>query len=184
MEWATPAEAPRASFVTVVAWIYIGLEGLTAFVLVLQNIFVNMLYEPIREAIARTPGKVTMPPLFAWAFDHLRLILALCLLVALIKLIAAIGLLRRRNWARLLFIGILAFSVAWSFATIALQQLILSSPIMMPVPPNAPENFDEAMEGMMVGMRVVSALFAIGFAVLFGWMIKKLLSPAIMAEFA
>ena len=33
------------------------------------------------------------------------------------------------------------------------------------------------------GVRVFSAILAIGLSVLFGWMIKRLISPAIAAEF-
>jgi hypothetical protein len=40
------------------------------------------------------------------------------------------------------------------------------------------------MQGMMIVFRVFGAVFAIGFSVLYGWMIKKLLSPAIVAEFS
>jgi hypothetical protein len=183
MECATPSEAPRTSFVTVVAWIYIGLEGLTALILVLQNILINVIFrsDQIREAMAK--DKMAMPPAFQWMFNHLQLVLVLCLLVALIKLTAAIGLLRRHNWARLLFIGILAFSIAWSFASIFLQQFVLSSMPILPSPRDAPENFREVMDGMMFGIRVVTAIFAIAFAGLFAWLIKKFVSPEIVAEF-
>ena len=36
---------------------------------------------------------------------------------------------------------------------------------------------------IFVAMAVVSVLFAVGFSVLFGWIIKRLLSPAVVAEF-
>ena len=39
------------------------------------------------------------------------------------------------------------------------------------------------MQGMMIAIRVFSALFAIGVSVLFGWIIQKLRSPEIAAEF-
>lgn len=185
MEWATASNAPRNSFVTVVAWIYIALEGLSAFVLVLETLLVNVIFpvDQLQAAMARADDKMPMPPAFTWMFGHLRLILALCLALALIKLTAAIGLLLRHNWARLLFIGVLAFSIAWSVATIFLQQYTISSIMTTPVPPNAPENFREAMEGMMMAVRTVTAVFALGFAGLFAWMIKKLVSPEIVAEF-
>ena len=185
MEWATASEAPRTSFVTVVAWIYIVLEGLAAFMLAMQNLLINVIFpfDQLQEAMTRADGKMPMPPAFTWMFGHLRLVLGLCLAVALIKLAAAVGLLLRHNWARLLFIGVLAFSIAWSFAAIFLQQYMISSMMMMPAPPNAPKNFNEAVEGMMFGLRLVTAVFAIGFAGLYAWMIKKLVSPEIVAEF-
>ena len=84
MEWATASNAPRNSFVTVVAWIYIVLEGLTAFVLVLQNLLINVIFpfDQFQEAMARADAKMAMPPAFTWMFGHLRLVLGLCLAVA------------------------------------------------------------------------------------------------------
>jgi len=184
MEWASTRSAPQSSFVTVVAWIYIALEGVTAFILVLQSVVISFFPFEQMQQVALSQGRIPMPSFFAWIFGHLRMLLALSLLIALIKLIAAVGLLRRRNWARLLFIGILAFSIAWSVAAIVLQQFAMSALVTIPVPRNAPESFHEVMEGMMLGIRAVSAVFAVGFAVLFAWMIRKLLSPAIAAEFA
>lgn len=175
-----------SAFVTVVAWIYIALGGFGTFILLMQNILVNTVFpfNQMREAEMQAHSKTQLPPFFFWIFGHIRLFLGVFLIWALIKFVSAIGLLRRRNWARVLFIGFLAFGIAWNIAAIVLQQFFISSMLTsMPLPPNAPENFNDVMEGMLIGIRVFSAVFAIGFSVLFAWMIKKLLSPAIAAEF-
>ena len=128
--------------------------------------------------MAKAEATGHLPPYFSAVFEHLRPLLLACLLVALIKLVAAIGLLRRVNWARLLFITLLALGIAWSFAGIVLQHFLLSSMLEMPRPPNAPQDFETAFRGMMIVIRVFSAMMAIGFAVLYAWMIRKLVSPA------
>jgi hypothetical protein len=39
------------------------------------------------------------------------------------------------------------------------------------------------MRGFFIAMAVVSVVMALGFSGLFGWIAKRLLSPAIVAEF-
>ncbi|HEX5123327.1 MAG TPA: DUF2127 domain-containing protein [Rhodanobacteraceae bacterium] len=185
MEWAT-AESMRpakSTFVTVVAWIFIALDGGAAFITLIQYVVFGMVFplNAFREGMAKAQGK--FPPAFAWVFEHFRPMLLVLFVYALLKLVAAIGLLNRRNWARLFFIGILALGIVWSFAGIALQQYFLSSMFTFPAPPNAPKDFDAAIEGVTIVMRVFSAIFAIAFAVLYAWMIKRLMSPEIVAEF-
>ena len=188
MEWAKSSAPTRSMFVTVVAWIYIALDGFGAFISLIQNILVNTVFpfDRMSEGLAQAKARSAMqlPSFFFWMFDHLRPFLLLFLVFALIKLVSAIGLLYRRNWARLLFIGLLAFGIVGSFAAIALQQYVLSSMLTMPPPRNAPADFEAAMRGMMIVFRVFAAVFAIGFSVLYGWMIKKLMSPPIVAEFS
>ena len=188
MEWATveSMRPARSTFVTVVAWIFIALDGMTAFILTIQNIVVNTIFPlaQLHAGMAKAEATGHLPPYFSAVFEHLRPLLLACLLLALIKLVAAIGLLRRVNWARLLFITLLALGIAWSFAGIVLQHFLLSSMLEMPRPPNAPQDFETAFRGMMIVIRVFSAMMAIGFAVLYAWMIRKLVSPAIAAEFA
>ena len=188
VEWATAesVQPAKSSFVTVVAWIFIALDGLASFVGLVQNIVVNMVFpfDQLLDGIAKAQTADRLPPWFGSLVAHIRLFLFVMLVYSVIKLAAAIGLLNRRNWARLLFIGILGLGVAWSFFGILLQQYFVSSMMTMPMPRNAPQDFNAMMEGMMIAIRAVSALFAIGFAVLYVWMIRKLMSPAIVAEFA
>ena len=187
MEWASSeAMRPaRSTFVTVVAWIFIGLDGVAAFVLLMQNILINTVvpFDQIREGMAKAQDAGRLPPYFSSVFEHIGPVLVLLLAYALIKLVAAIGLLNRQNWARLFFTGILAFGILWSIVGIVLQQYFASSMLAMPLPPHAPKDFQAIMLGMLIVIRAFSALFAIGFAVLYAWMIRKLLSPAIAAEF-
>ena len=185
MEWADSRAPTRSMFVSVVAWIFIALDGITSFILLIQNIVFNTIFpfDQMRAGMAKAQNMGRLPPYFTWVFEHIRPILVVALIYTLTKLVAAIGLLNRQNWARLLFIGILAFGIAWSVVGIVLQQFMMSSMPMMPLPPNAPKDFEAIMQGMLIVIRVFSAIFAIGAAVLYAWMIKKLMSPAIMAEF-
>jgi hypothetical protein len=185
MEWASSRTPTRSMFVSVVAWIFIGLDGITSFILLIQNIVFNTIFpfDQMREGMAKAQNMGRLPPYFTWVFEHIRPFLLVMLIYTLTKLVAAIGLLNRQNWARLFFIGILALGIAWSVVGIVLQQWIVSEMPMMRPPPKAPKDFEAIMQGMLIVIRVFSAIFAIGAAVLYAWMTRKLLSPPIVAEF-
>ena len=46
-----------------------------------------------------------------------------------------------------------------------------------------PQNFHDQFERMQTFLRIVSAAFALGISILFAWLIWKLRSPAVAAEF-
>lgn len=175
----------RSTFVTVVAWIFIGLSGMVTLISILQNILFATVFSDARmqEAMAAAP-KQGMPPFFHLMFDHMRLFLLVLLIMSATKLVSAIGLLRRMNWARLLFIGLLGLDIAWSIGGAVLQQVFMSSMLdFAKNVPNAPSGFEDGMKGMMIAMRVFSTLFALGFGLLYAWIIKRLVSQPIVAEF-
>jgi len=58
---------------------------------------------------------------------------------------------------------------------------VLSS--MPVIQPNMPQDFRAQFESMMMGMQVMGAIFALGFSVLFGWIIKRLMSSDVRREF-
>jgi hypothetical protein len=187
MEWATreAMQPSKSSFVTVVAWIFIALDGMGGLILLVQNAAINTIVplDQLRDGMAKAASMGRIPPAFAWVFDHIRPVLLVLLLVTLIRLVADIGLLNRRNWARLVFIAILALGIAWGLAGIVIQHFVVSSVFEIPRTPGMPPDFEATLHGMMIGMRVFSAVFALGFAVLYAWMIRKLMSPGIAAEF-
>lgn len=174
----------RSSFVTVLAWIFIVLAGFTTFISVLQNIMINTMFplDQMRAAKAAAPG---MPPFFDFMFDNIRLFFFAFLVVSAAMCASAIGLLLRRNWARLVFVGILALGIVWNLGGLVLQQLMFDSMMKFPAVAgkSAPPDFEAEMRGMMIAMRIFSALFALGFSVLYTWLIKRLISPSIAAEF-
>lgn len=172
----------RSNFVTVLAWIFIAFAGFATFIALLQNVMIAFVF-PLDDIHARASmDAAKMPAFFAFAIDHLRWFFLTFLLVSATTFVAAIGLLRRWNWARLLFIAILGLGVIWNIGGIALQQFMMSS-MPMPMPPNAPKDFADGFDVMRKIIVVFSAFMGIGFAVLYGWLIRKLLSPAIRAEF-
>ena len=179
-----PPAPPQSSFVTIVAWIFIALSGFGVVVTLLQNIMVQTMFPSV---LPTPPNAGAVPPLFAFIVANFKLVILIPLVIAAACLVVSIGLLKRRNWARILFIAMLAVGILWSIVGIAIQIALASSFGAMfaglPAPPGAPD-FAHGFRTMLIVMQIFGALMSIGFMILYGWIIKRLVSPAIVAEFA
>jgi hypothetical protein len=172
----------RSPFVTVIAWIFIALSGFGLAISLLQNVLIHaILRSPGFEGALEAPTD-GVPPVVAYLFGHLELVAFASLLVMALVFVSSIGLLRRWNWARLCFAGLMILAVAWQLAGIALQFFLF--PFMRSQLAAAAAHGDGPDIGpFFIGVYVVSVLFALGFGVLFGWIAMKLLSRPIAAEF-
>ena len=179
---APPAPAPRSTFVTVVAWVFIALAGFATFMSILQNIMIALVFPAaaMRIGMEQAAGRPGMPWFAAWMFQHMQLLFLFFLLASASCLAAAIGLLKRKNWARLLFIALMALGIAWNIGGVVAMVLFLPS-LTEVLPPNRPElaHFGVMFKVMMAFNLVIVAAFV----VLFGWVIKRLLSESVQREF-
>lgn len=181
---------PRSTFVTVVAWVFIILSGFTALISLLQNLMVAYMPRDLFDtAMQDSTFARVIPPAARFMFSHFQLLLLCMFILVALMLAASIGLLQRRNWARLVFIGLLGLGILYNLAGLVLQQSMLSSmtaqfPLDSAVSADSNlrstvQQFDE----MMAGFRVVMYVVTIGFVALFGWIIAKLVSRPIREEF-
>lgn len=171
----------QSAFVTVVAWIFIALSGFGTVISILQNIMVQTVFRSPEVSQAMQTPPPGAPPFATFMVTHFQWFFLAFLLASSFTLVSAIGLLKRRNWARLSFIGLLSLAILWQVGGLALQFSIFSSireQLSAAAVPGGPD-----MGPFFIAMAVVSILFAVGFSVLFGWIIKRLLSPAVAAEF-
>ena len=62
MEWAKSSAPTRSMFVSVVAWIYIALDGFGAFISLIQNILVNTVFpfDRMSEGLAQAKARSAM----------------------------------------------------------------------------------------------------------------------------
>jgi len=170
----------RSSFVTVLAWIFIVGGGFTTFISILQNVMLTFFFPA--DQIQMAKGAENMPAVALFMLNHMRLFFAAFLVLSLTVFVSSIGLLKRKNWARVIFIGLFVLGILWNVGGLFLQNAMFSA---MPAPsPDAPEEFKAQMESMAHVMLVFSFVMAVGMSVLFGWLIKRLASPAIRREFA
>ena len=173
---------PRSTFVTVVAWIFIVVTGFSTFISILQNVMLTFMFPvgEMQDAMHSAKGSENVPEIALFMFSHIRLFFVAFLVLSAAMFVSSIGLLKRRNWARIAFVFFFALGIAWSIASVFLQNAFFSS---MPPPSNAPSEFREQFESMTTVMLVFSSVMSIGFSLLFAWLIRRLSSRQIKGEF-
>lgn len=170
--------AARSTFVTVLAWVFIVLAGLATLISGLQNLMLHTMM-PTNLTPPTGPGAEHMPAFMRWMLSHIRLFFLAVLLLSASTLAAAIGLLKRRNWARLAIVTLLTLGIVWNLGALVLQQQMMAVPLAgIPGPHHA--DFEQTFQVM----RIASAAIAVGISLLFAWLIKRLCSVDVRAEFA
>lgn len=175
--------APRSTFVTVTGWIFLVLSGFALLILLLDALMLQIMSSSgsFQEAMqSASAQQADMPAISLFLFKHLALFLILPLLAFGSTFVASLGLLRRWNWARVLFIVVMIIGIIWNLFGLAVQFFMMAwmRQDFAMLPPDAPDI------GLFVTvMMAFSALFALAFCVLFGWIAKRLMAPAIVAEF-
>lgn len=172
----------RSGFVTALAWIFIVLAGFSTLISILQNIMIALMF-PVDEmrAAMKSDKAPPMPAGFRFMFDYFHYFFLAFLVVSVATLVSAIGLLMRKNWARLVFIGMMGLAILWNLASLALP--FLMSSLIHDMGGSAPDEFManfRLMWNIMIGVSVVMGL---AFAALFAWIIKRLTSEDIRREF-
>ena len=169
----------RSTFVTVVAWIFIVLSGFTTVISLLQNIMLRAMFDDARMGKTFHEPPSGSPPFAAFMVSHFQLFLLMFLVASTVTLASSIGLLRRMNWARWVFVGLMALGIVWNVGGLVLQFGMFSSMqdrfVTAPGMPN--------MRPFFIAVAVVSVVFALAFSGLFGWIAARLLSSAVAAEF-
>jgi hypothetical protein len=177
---AQPARVPaQSTFVNVVAWISIALSGMGAGVALLQFIMFMTLFnnDEMEQTFANSPGADAMAVM---VYQLMPWFILCFLAVSVTSLVASIGMLRRQNWGRLIFIGILVLGIAWNVFGIVMQHYVIAS---LPKMPDMPDQPGPSMDSFMLGIQIGSAVFAAAICALHIWIIKRLMSSEIAAEF-
>lgn len=168
----------RSIFVTVTAWVFIVLGALASASALVQQAFV--------ASMAPAGAHLPAPPLLAGLLiGYLPWVVGTGLGVSLATLVSAIGLLLRLDWARRVFIGLLAFAIVANLLGLWLQhevvQLLVADTLSQaPLPPRAVGVFG----GFVTAARVMAVVVTLGACALLAWIIGRLMSPAVRQEFA
>ena len=171
--------AQRSTFVTVVALVFIILAGMATLMTLAQNVLILFLL-PMEEMqydgseAAQTPE---LPPFFSFFMRHPHLWFQACFLVSLVALISAVGLFRRRNWGRLLFVGVLAFGIVWCLGSLVLVYWVFFDPAY-----GGMEN-DHSIQAAFMVIGALTAVFALAVSSVFAWLIRRLVSGEVREEF-
>ena len=179
-------KSPAANFVDVLGKISI-LLGVLGVVYAIGQWAVLMVLPDDLLARGFPNGSPELPPLpstLRWLLDHLDAMAWLTLLSSLLFLAVSWGVLKRNDTARLGFIAIMVLGTLMNFASIVLLLQVLDwvnqIGTSLQVEGQGMPGQMQASNAVSMGMGVISAL---AFAALHGWIIYKLCTPAVRAEF-
>jgi hypothetical protein len=173
--------AARSLFVTILGWLGVAMGAFGVLVGLLQLAIVGSMAGELAAA-ANDPQLAAMPPVVRWMFAHYLLLVLVNLAIMALLLVASAGLLRRRNWARLTIVGMLAAGIAANFLGVAVQLGMMKSMGGI-AGATAPPEFAAQLAAMRAMVTGFSLLVAVAFAALYGWLIRKLVSPVTRREF-
>jgi len=167
-----------ARFVTAVAWSFIVLAAALGSLMVLQAVFVwavlpwDAMEELVRqgEEAREATGRVRS------MLAHLPWMIAVLIGLSAIWLAAAVGLLKRRQWARMLFVVLLAVAILYCVGC-ALLETRLGARLLG-------EGGRGTIQGSSAVSRGIVTVVAAGVSVVFAWIIRRLLSDDVRREFA
>ena len=170
----------RSTFVNVLAWIFIILAGFATLISLLQNIMISVMFpvEEMNKAFSEPQVQQEMPLFAEVIFSNLQLVFVIFFAVSSTTFVSAIGLLKRKNWGRIVFMVMMCLGICWNVVALILQNAMFTS--MPQIPAN---QMDTQFGTMMTVMKVVTFVIAMGISYLFGWIIYRLSSDKIKAEF-
>ncbi len=159
----------KSNFVSILAWILILISGFATLMTLMQNIMMYVLPFPEEELTENSD-------LMDYVFYYSEIIVAVFLLIAIWTLLSAIGLLKRKNWARISMICVFIWAIIWTVSSTTIQWFYFFDA----------ELFDFSGTSLDTPSIIVTAIvlvIIVSLTILCGWLIKKLTSQNIKAEF-
>jgi hypothetical protein len=178
MRGSGPAGTPRSTFVTLVAWFGIVTAGCATPMALVQSLMVGTLSEQIRSALD-SEALAQLPVAVRYVLEHLGALSFTFLLGSVVTLVFSIGLLKRKHWGRQ---GVLVLLVV----AIVQQLLLFWIQVSVVGQAGAPAGLSEMPQEVGAGllaMEVLGGVLTVLQIGVCGWMIWKLRTPAIRAEF-
>jgi len=169
----------RSKFVTGLAWVFIVTTGFTTFMSLLQGVVLFAIFPmgQMNDLLGQVDA-AEIPGVLHFLFSHIGFVFFLSLLMSATTFAGSVGLLKRQNWARIFFIWMLGLGIFWT---------VVSVPAIFFIPSGMSPEVDEVFGGsfrmMMTLVKVLCFLLALAHCALFGWIIWKLMTPTIKAEF-
>ena len=173
------SDQEKSTFVTVTAWIFIVLSGFMTLISIPQNIAIQFLFpkEEMVEAIQQSKDEGSMGTIHAAMFEYFEFFFLAFLIISLFTFIASVGLLNRKNWARIIFIILMSFGIVWNIGGTIFMFLIFDS--FLPEGQDVPSEFI-LFQNLITDFNI---LFVLAMSALFAWIIRKLTHAAIREEF-
>jgi hypothetical protein len=162
----------RSIFVTITAWMFIVLAAMTSVSMMMPKIAIGTLL----------PAGIALP---AFSNAYLPWMVVAAALLSLLTLASAIGLLLRFDWARRVFIGLIALALVGNLLGLWLQQELLHSVAASTLNGAAiPAQAAGVLGGFVTAARVMAVVVTLGACSLLVWIIRCLMSPSVRQEFS
>jgi hypothetical protein len=165
----------RSVFVDLTAWVAIVLAALVSVVAGLQH----------AEATSMLPQWQQSPLPGAGLLQYLPRALAAAAVLSLLLVAASVGLLLRLDWARRVFIGLLALAMAAHLFGLWLQHTVVRALVQGTLaqgglPAEAAGRFD----GLAMATQVMGLVLTLAACGLLAWVMRRLMSEPVRQEFA
>ena len=175
---ATTPISQRSTMLSVIAWLFSLAGGFSTLASLIQGLmYVRMLSMPIMHQ-AMHEGAQHMPFLLQLLFEHFRLYLFFIFSLSFATLTSAIGLLKRNNQARQVFITVLIV------VAITLLAAFITQLSIRPATDNIPSaQIPTEAKTMMRAMKGFFFIVTFSVSCLFGWLVAYLTAPETRREF-
>jgi len=172
----TPMSA--TTFVSAIGWIFAIVSGFGFVLGLIQTLLLEFVFdvEAAKQTMRTSPEG--MPLLAEWVLHYMPVMALVLLVYSAFVFVSSIGLLKRMGWARRMFITILFISIAAVFCGPVLNFWLASLPEQIGPVPGARE-----FSLLMAYSGMINLLIALALGVAFGWIIKRLMSPEVAAQF-
>jgi len=169
----------RSSFVNLFAWISIVFSGFGVLIGILQNVMMQTVMKDanFEQAIGQNEN---LPPLAKLMFENFELLVMGTLLLTIVLFIASMGLLKRKNWARIFFIVFLMVGIIWTVVGGVMQFSLMDS---MMTTNTLPQDVPPEFQNMQNTMKIVMGVITVAMLGLYAYLIKRLRSDEIKKEF-
>lgn len=173
----------RSTFVSALAWSFIVLAALSVFFGVIQfavvQIFVDQ--EALRAGMRTEHAVEKLPEAVRFIFSHVKLLATIMLAGSAAMLWVSVGLLKRREWARWGFIGLMLLAAAGHLAPLAGGAGLVTWATNLLS--GAPDGVQQTVSGVARAAWLVFAGLNVLLAAVFAWLAWKLTRPEVRAEF-
>jgi hypothetical protein len=162
-----------------VAWLFIVVAACATPISVLQNVMIVTMLRDHARSWGSASALAQLPAAHRFVLTHMEGLFLAVLVICVYALACSIGLLKRKDWARRGFLGLLAIGIVSGVAALVFQSVFLSEIANRPAASGQPH-----LRVLFFLMKVLAAVMVLALVVVFGWMIRKLTSPPIKAEFS
>ncbi|MFC1883322.1 tetratricopeptide repeat protein [Thermodesulfobacteriota bacterium] len=170
----------KSTFVNGISIVFIALAGFGAFISIIQNILFNAFF-PVEEMMRALEGgsfESQIPFIVKFVFSNLRIILFGFFVFSGTTLVSAIGLLKRKNWARIIFIAMIFIMICSNIFSLIMMNSMFELGFNSHI-----SEMDASLNAVIYVMKIFSFVFVVGLSYFFGWVIYKLTSLDIKKEF-